>query len=245
MSRSSSLHSPTFSPLYRQIKDLILRNLESGEWGPGDPIPSESDLASRFGVSQGTVRKAIDEMAAENLLVRQQGKGTFVATHKDPGSFFRFLRLLPNQGELPISQSIPLECCRAQVCAHVARVLPMETEEPITILRRLLKLGDEPVVFDEIYLSSELFPDLSLEVLRSGESLYSLFETRYGVRMIRADERLRAVSADRVSAEWLQVAEGSPLLLVERVTFTYGHKPVEWRRGFYSTRNYHYHNELG
>lgn len=245
MSRSSSLHSPTFSPLYRQIKELIMRHLESGEWGPGDSIPSESELAARFGVSQGTVRKAIDEMAAENLLVRQQGKGTFVATHKDPGSYFRFLRLIPNQGDLQVSQSVPLECWRAKAGADVARTLALETGAPITILRRLLKLGDEPVVFDEIYLPSELFPDLSLEVLRSGESLYSLFETRYGVRMIRADERLRAVSADRVSAELLKVAEGSPLLLVERVTFTYGHKPVEWRRGFYSTRNYHYHNELG
>ncbi len=245
MNRSSSLHSPTFSPLYRQIKDLILRDLELGAWGPGDSIPSESELAGRFGVSQGTVRKAVDEMAAENPLVRQQGKGTFVATHKDHGSFFRFLRLVPNQGELPISQSLPLECWRAKAGADVARILALENGAPITILRRLLKLGDEPVVFDEIYLPSQLFPDLSLEVLRSGESLYSLFETRYGVRMIRADERLRAVSADRISAEWLQVAEGSPLLLVERVTFTYGQKPVEWRRGFYSTRNYHYHNELG
>lgn len=245
MNRSASFHSPTFSPLYRQIKDLIMRSLEAGEWRPGDPIPSESELALRFGVSQGTVRKAIDEMAAENLLVRQQGKGTFVATHKDPGSYFRFLRLVPNEGELQISQSVPLECWRAKAGADVARLLALEPGAAIIIIRRLLKLGEEPVVFDEIYLPSELFPDLSLDLLRSGESLYSLFESRYGVRMIRADERLRAVSADRVSAELLQVAEGSPLLLVERVTMTYGRKPVEWRRGFYSTRNYHYYNQLG
>ncbi len=222
-----------------------MRHLASGEWGPGDPIPSESELASRFGVSQGTVRKAIDEMAAENLLVRQQGKGTFVATHKDPGSYFRFLRLVANDGEIRLTQSIPLECWRAKAGADVARTLALEPGAAIIILRRLLKLGEEPVVFDEIYLPSELFPDLSLEILRSGESLYSLFETRYGVRMIRADERLRAISADRVSSELLQIAEGSPLLLVERVTFTYGNKPVEWRRGYYSTRNYHYHNQLG
>ena len=224
---------------------MILHNLESGEWGPGASIPSESELAGRFGVSQGTVRKAVDEMAAENLLVRQQGKGTFVAKHKDPGSVFRFLRLVPNDWNLQVSQSVPLECWRAKAGPDVARTLALETGAPITILRRLLKLGDEPVVFDEIYLSSELFPELSLDVLRSGESLYSLFETRYGIRMIRADERLRAVSADRISSGLLQVADGSPLLLVERVTFTYGQKPVEWRRGFYSTRNYHYHNQLG
>lgn len=224
-----------------------MHSLESGEWGPGDAIPSESELAARFGVSQGTVRKAIDEMAAENLLVRRQGKGTFVATHNDPRSFFRFLHLAPNEGELqPAHDSIPLECWQDSATADVARTLGLAQGAPIVVLRRLLKFGAEPVVFDEIYLPGELFQGLTLDVLKeSDKSLYSLFESRYGVRMIRADECLRAISADRFSAELLNVAEGSPLLLVERVTFTYGNKPVEWRRGFYSTQNYHYHNELG
>jgi GntR family transcriptional regulator len=94
-SRSSfRIAAPTFSPLYRQIKEFMIRSLEAGEWRPGDSIPSEGELAARFNVSQGTVRKAIDEMAAENLLVRRQGKGTFVASHDDPRSFFRFLRLV-------------------------------------------------------------------------------------------------------------------------------------------------------
>ena len=246
MNKPSTLHSPTFSPLYQQIRGLITRGLESGEWGPGDVIPSESDLAARFGVSQGTVRKAIDEMAAENLLVRRQGKGTFVATHNDPRSFFRFLRLAANEGELKSLKSIPLECWRAKAGADVARTLALEPGAPIIIIRRLLRFGDQPAVFDEIYLPGELFADLTMDVLKSGgTSLYSLFENRYGVRMIRAEERLRAVSADRVSADLLKVAEGSPLLLVERTTFTYANKPVEWRRGFYSTHDFHYHNELG
>jgi len=73
--------TPAFSPLYQQIKTLLVRSLQAGEWKPGEAIPSEMDLAARFKVSQGTVRKAIDELAAENLLVRRQGKGTFVATH--------------------------------------------------------------------------------------------------------------------------------------------------------------------
>lgn len=240
------MHSPTFSPLYQQIRGLITRGLESGEWGPGDVIPSESDLAARFGVSQGTVRKAIDEMAAENLLVRRQGKGTFVATHNDPRSFFRFLRLAANEGELKSLKSIPLECWRAKAGTDVARTLALEPGAPIIIIRRLLRFGDQPAVFDEIYLPGELFADLTMDILKSGgTSLYSLFENRYGVRMIRADERLRAVAADRVSSDLLEVAEGSPLLLVERVTFTYANKPVEWRRGFYSTHDFHYHNELG
>ncbi|MBK7356922.1 GntR family transcriptional regulator [Propionivibrio sp.] len=246
MNRPATTHSPTFSPLYQQIRALITRSLESGEWKPGDIIPSESELAERFGVSQGTVRKAIDELANENLLVRRQGKGTFVSTHDDPRSFFRFLRLASNEGELLRLQSIPLECWRAKAGADVARTLALEPGAPINIVRRLMKFGDEPAVFDEIYLPGELFPDLSLDILNSvAVSMYSLFESRYAVRIIRAEERLRAVSADRVSAELLQVAEGSPLLLVERVTYTYDSKPVEWRRGFYSTQNFYYHNELG
>ena len=102
--------SPTFSPLYRQIKNLILQSLEGGEWRPGDVIPSETELALRYNVSQGTVRKAIDEMAADNLLVRRQGKGTFVASHSDPRAFFRFLRLAAINGDIGQSHSVPLEC---------------------------------------------------------------------------------------------------------------------------------------
>ena len=93
----SSLDAATFSPLYLQIKTLITRGLQAGEWKPGDAIPSEGDLAKRFGVSQGTVRKAIDAMASENLLIRRQGKGTYVATHHEARAQFRFLRLAPDE----------------------------------------------------------------------------------------------------------------------------------------------------
>lgn len=238
--------SPTFSPLYRQIKSLMLQGLASGEWRPGESIPSESELALRFKVSQGTVRKAIDEMAAENLLVRKQGKGTFVATHDDPRSLFRFLRLVPLNGDLTPTQSIPLECWRAKAGQEAARILQVELGAPIIIVRRVLAFHNKPVVIDEIYLPGETFRGLTLEMLQEfNGSLYGLFETQFGVRMIRAEERLRAVAADRGNAETLKVAEGSPLLSVERVAFTYGDRPVEWRRGLYSTAEHCYVNELG
>jgi GntR family transcriptional regulator len=237
--------SPTFSPLYRQIKSLILQALESGEWRPGQVIPSEQELAARFSVSQGTVRKAIDEMAAENLLVRKQGKGTFVASHNDPRALFRFLRLVPMDGDLAHPQSIPMDCWRAKAGQEASRMLGIEQGEPIIIVRRLLRFAQKPVVIDEIYLPGEIFQGLTLEVLQSWNgSLYSLFETRFGLRMIRAQERIRAVGADRSTSETLRVPEGTPLLSVERVTYTYGDKPVEWRRGLYSTAEHFYLNEL-
>ncbi|EPZ15952.1 GntR family transcriptional regulator [Thauera terpenica 58Eu] len=240
-----SQDAPTFSPLYRQIKALITQALEAGEWRPGQVIPSEQELAVRFGVSQGTVRKAIDEMAAENLLVRKQGKGTYVASHNDPRALFRFLRLVPLDGDLSHPTSVPLDCWRAKAGQEASRMLAIEPGAPIIIVRRLLQFALKPVVIDEIYLSGETFQGLTAEVLQSWNgSLYSLFETRFGLRMIRAQERIRAVAADRNASEALKVAEGTPLLSVERVTYTYGDKPVEWRRGLYSTAEHFYLNEL-
>ncbi len=237
--------SPTFSPLYRQIKSLILQSLEGGEWRPGEVIPSETELAGRFGVSQGTVRKAVDELASENLLLRRQGKGTYVASHNDPRAFFRFLRLEALKGDIGPSTSVPLECWRAKAGLEAARVLGIKLAEPIVIVRRLLEFSGKPVVVDEIYLPGDVFGGLTLEMLKNWQgSLYTLFESEFGVRMVRAEERLRAVAADRSSAELLGVKEGSPLLSVERVSFSYGGRAVEWRRGLYSTVDHCYVNEL-
>ena len=124
-------------------------------------------------------------------------------------------------------------------------MLAIEPGAPIIIVRRLLKFASKPVVIDEIYLPGEVFQGLTAETLQGWNgSLYSLFESRFGVRMIRAQERIRAVAADRGASEALKVPEGTPLLSVERVTYTYGDKPVEWRRGLYSTAEHFYLNEL-
>jgi GntR family transcriptional regulator len=246
MSPAAVSPSPTFSPLYRQIKALLVQLLQSGEWRPGAMIPSEIELAQRFSVSQGTVRKAIDELAAEHLLIRRQGKGTFVASHDDPRAFFRFLRLMPLAGGMQQAKSVPLECWRAKAGPEAARMLALALGDPIVIIRRLLQFDGKPIVVDEIYLPGAIFGALTLDMLRAYQgSLYSFFESQFDVRVARAEERLRAVPADRVSAELLQVAEGSPLLSVERLSFSYADKPVEWRRGLYNTHDHCYFNELG
>src|ERR1019366_3330895 len=119
--------APTFSPLYQQIKVLITQSLQSGEWKPGDLIPSEVELAGRFKVSQGTVRKAIDELSAENLVVRRQGKGTFVATHHEERAHFRFLRLMPDVGDAHSPDNKIIEVKRMRAPADVARLLDMRS----------------------------------------------------------------------------------------------------------------------
>ena len=141
-----------FSPLYQQIKSLLLQSLERGEWKPGEAIPSEMELASRFQVSQGTVRKAVDELAAENLLTRRQGKGTFVSTHHEPRVRFRFLRLAPIEGEPKPAQSLILDCKRMRASAEMARRLDMRAGDPIIMIRRLLSFSGVPTVVDDIFL---------------------------------------------------------------------------------------------
>src|SRR5690606_24196668 len=135
---SRAPHSAAFSPLYQQIKGLILQGLDRGEWKPGESIPSELELAARFQVSQGTVRKAIDELAAENLLIRRQGKGTFVATHNEAKVRFRFLRLTPDDGKPAASGSQILDCRRVKAPADISPLLELRSGESVVNLRRLL-----------------------------------------------------------------------------------------------------------
>jgi GntR family transcriptional regulator len=236
---------PAFSPLYQQIKELLTRSLQGGEWKPGDAIPSEIELAARYKVSQGTVRKAVDELATENLLVRRQGKGTFVATHAEEQIQYRFLRLRPDAGDTADLQRRLLECRRLRAPADVARALGLKSGDPVVLVRRLLLSDGQPVVLDDIFLPGALFKGLTAERMSGYKGpMYRLFEAEFGVRMIRADEKIRAVAADEAQASVFQVAAGSPLLSVERLSLTYGDKPVELRRGLYRTDRHHYRNEL-
>ena len=237
---------PTFQPLYGQIRALVERALEAGEWAPGEAIPSELELASRFGVSQGTVRKAVQALAADNLLVRRQGKGTFVATHtEEKASNFRFLRIRRNDGRAEYPGSRLIDLRRGKARAEVARALAIKPGAGVFVLRRVLEYGGVPAVLDEITLPAALFRGLTrVRCAAYSGSMYGFFEAEFGVRMLRAEERLHAVAASPACAALLQVAAGTPLLAVDRIAYTYGDRPVEFRRGFCTTQHTHYWNAL-
>jgi GntR family transcriptional regulator len=237
--------TPSFSPLYQQIKSLLVQGLQAGEWQPGQAIPSEMELAARFKVSQGTVRKAIDEMAAENVLVRRQGKGTFVATHAEQSTQYRFLRLQADDGSAaPLSRRL-LECKRMRAPAEVARLLQLKSGDTAVQVRRLLLAGSRPVVLDDLWLPGALFKSLTAERLEGWRGpMYRLFEAEFSVHMVRAEEKIRAVAAGPEESQLLALPAGAPLLSVERLSFTYGDRPVELRRGLYDTAEHHYRNEL-
>ncbi len=237
--------APRFQPLYQQIKTAILHGIESGEWAAGQMIPSEIDLARRFEVSQGTVRKAVEALAAENLLARRQGKGTYVSSHHEAQAQFRFLRLRPDNGPATQPGSRIVDCRRVRAPADVARALAIRASESVLFIRRLLTFEEEPVVLDDIWLAGEEFRQLTSERLanHSGQ-LYAVIESELGTKVLHASEKLRAVCADSSQAQKLGVATGCPLLLVERVTSTFNGRPVELRRGLCRTDRHHYVNEL-
>ncbi|MGZ5071744.1 MAG: GntR family transcriptional regulator [Usitatibacter sp.] len=240
-----SVTTPSFRPLYEQIKILLTQSLVAGEWKPGEAIPSEMELASRFRVSQGTVRKAIDELASEHILLRRQGKGTFVASHSEPSYQYRFLRVTPDSGERPNPKNLFFGLERGKAAGDAARALGLKAGSPVMSFKRVMSFAGKPVVLDEIVFSADQFPGLTLAELEEfNGSVYSFYETVFGVRMIRAEERLRAVAADSFAAAHLRVAPGTPLLCVDRIAFTYGDKPVEWRRGLCLTDGFSYYNEL-
>jgi len=240
--------TPAFSPLYQQIKGLILQGLQSGEWKPGEGIPSEIELAARFRVSQGTVRKAIDALAGDHLLVRRQGKGTFVATHAEHHVQYRFLKLLPDNGDLnsegPAQRQI-IDCKRLRASAEVARALALRAGDAVLQVRRVLSFAGTPTILEDLWLPGAPFKGLTAERLAQYHGpMYALFETEFGVRMVRAEEKIRAVLPDNTQCGLLQVATGTPLMSVERVAYTYNDTPIELRRGLYRTDTHHYHNKL-
>ena len=242
------LPAPAFSPLYQQIKGLILQSLQAGEWKPGEAIPSEMELAARFRVSQGTVRKAIDELAAENLVMRRQGKGTFVATHAEQQVQYRFLKLLPDTGDARVegpAQRRVIDCRRVRANADVARALALRSGDAVMQARRVLSFADVPTILEDIWLPGQAFKGLTATQLANYQGpTYAMFELDFGVRMVRAEEKIRAVLPDEEQARLLNITATTPLLSVERIAYTYNDVPMELRRGLYLTDTHHYRNEL-
>lgn len=239
----------TFQPLYEQIKALITRSLVAGEWKPGEAIPSEFDLARRFGVSQGTVRKAIDALATEFIVVRRQGKGTFVSTHTEPNHQYRFLRVRADAADFDSAKHHPrtsfIGLQKAKADSVTVAKIALRLNQSVWVVSRVLVFDGRPLIFDEITLAQSVFPNLTMDKLAASQgSIYSFLETAYGARMVRAEESIKAVGATKLAAKHLRVAVGTPLLSVDRVAYTYGDKPVEWRRGLCLTDGYSYFNEL-
>ncbi|HUL40958.1 MAG TPA: GntR family transcriptional regulator [Burkholderiales bacterium] len=242
---NDAITSPAFHPLYQQIKILITQSLISGEWRPGDAIPSETELASRYHVSQGTVRKAVSELADENLLIRHQGKGTFVASHTEERRQFHFVRVTSDKGGIIYPEGELLECRRGKADNSISKLLEINNGASLVIIKRLLNVAAKPVMLEEIRLPAALFKRLNAEVInRHACKMYSMFESEFGIRITQVVEQIKAVAANGEAPKLLKLSPGAPLLCIERLAYTFGDKPVEWRKSLCNTKEHYYMNTI-
>jgi GntR family transcriptional regulator len=244
-SETATLDGPDFRPLYAQVKDLMIRRMLRGDWRPGDALPSEGRLAIEFGVSQGTVRKALDELATPNLFERQQGRGTFITQHSQQRALFRFFHIRDESGvkELPTGRVLAVKHMRADRAQ--ARRLALPTRAPIIAILRLRALRGRPVILERIALPAASFPGLDLPIGRElPDELYILYQQRFGVTIAGAQEKLRAVAADALDARSLGVAKGAPLLEIDRLALALDSNPVEWRVSRCNSAHHHYYSEI-
>lgn len=241
---SGTAETPRAQPLYAQVKALILRRLIAAEWRPGELLPSEFQLADRFGVSQGTMRKALDELAADNVVVRRQGRGTFVAEHDDHRALFHFFHLVGPDGERRLPESRLISVRKGLAGRLEAGRLGIGRGAPMIRIRRVRSLDGQPAIAETIAVPQPLFPDLA-EIREVPNTLYDLYERRYGVTIARAVERLSAVAADERDAKLLGIAPGAPLLEIDRTALALDGSPVEWRVSRCLTVTHQYQVELG
>ncbi len=241
--RPGKAGNPARQPLYAQVRALILRRLIDGVWRPGTMLPSEIQLGVEFGVSQGTVRKALDALAAENLVVRRQGRGTFVAEHDLDRALFHFFHMVGENAERQLPDSRVLSCRYGKASATEAAQLALLKGDPVARIRRVRVLGGVPAIVETIVVSEALFPNIG----RDGDlpnTIYELYERRYEVTVARAEERLRAKAAEPAIAELLEIEPGTPLLEIDRTAFSLDGAPVEWRLSLCETRSHYYLAEL-
>ena len=231
-------------PLYARVRELLIARIATGHWGPGQALPSEFQLADELGVSQGTVRKALDDLVAENLLSRRQGLGTFVPELTERRALFLYFNLVRGDGSRELPQSRLLSCRQQPATAEERAQLRLGTRARVVRFSRLRYLHGEPTIIDRIALPQPLFPDLGKGRLPPNH-LYRFYQTQYGITIGKARELSSAVAATAKEAAQLEVKPGTPLLQVDRIAYGVDGRPVEWRVSRCHTQHYRYLSERG
>lgn len=236
---SAPLNAPVgFRPLYRQVKDAFIKRMSDGLWPPGFLLPSEGVLAAKIGVSQGTVRKALDELAAENLILRQQGRGTFVAQHDEKRILFQFFKLVRDDGLPRFPESQVLAAGVATADAEECEGLGLAPGAKVARVRRVRFIDSRPMIVETISLPDAIFPQITAGPVPN--SLYAYYSEQFGVTIAFAREKLKAIGLNAEDAAILQRPVGHPVLMVSRVALALDSRAVEWRVSLCLTDDAHY-----
>lgn len=235
------MEQPNRRPLYRQVKDALMRRLVDGHWRPGELIPAEHALASELGVSQGTARRALDELAQINLVVRRQGKGTFVAEHTRERALFHFFHLVGDDGKRALPGSRVLAVKAGPATREEARRLALSAGAKVVRLHRLRTLDGRVAIVERIVLPASLYDGIErVDRANLPNELYKLYQDRYGVSVARAAEKLKAAPAGPEDAVHLGLRSGAAVLEIDRIAYALDGNPCEWRVSRCDTADHHY-----
>lgn len=215
-------------PLYAQVRETLIERIKAGVWKPGQIIPNEFEIAAELKVSQGTARKAIDTLAADGIVIRRQGRGTYVVEHTPAQVLFRFFHVYDADGQqaLPDSPSVRPRIVSATEAQSEA--LDLKPGASVIQIDRHRTCEGKPFSVETIVLPEALFPALAA-VSTVPNTLYDMFQRTYGILVGRADDRLTAIPATKSDATLLGIAPGSPLLQIDRITYDIDGRPIEWR----------------
>jgi GntR family transcriptional regulator len=220
--------TPGYRPLYRQVYDIIVRKVAQGVWRPGTSLPSEQSLAREMGVSQGTMRKVLDALTAENLLERRQGKGTFIAENTQERTLFRFFRLARPGGKRLTPERTD-EAVKVRVSKATERdKLGLARNERVVEIIRTRLIEKTPAIRESIILPAALFPGIEKRASLPN-SLYSLYQSDYGINIVAAHEELSAQLATEEDQQILDIPQGGPILVIDRLALSLQEQKVEWR----------------
>lgn len=216
------------TPLYYQLAEEIKSRIEANEYAIGECIPPEPELEQIFKVSRVTVRKAIDLLVSQGLLVKRPGKGTFVRAAK----VTQPLNVITSWTETMLARGMRVETAELRVeekipPARVAEALRLQPDEPAVEVYRLRLANGEPVTIMTNYLITSIGRPL-MKVGVTGESLYRILEEKLGVALATAEEIVQALAADGEQAKGLGVKKGFPLIQVTRVTYDPEGTPIEY-----------------
>ncbi|MFO1328064.1 MAG: GntR family transcriptional regulator [Rubrivivax sp.] len=246
MTSRSTGTGPVRTPLYRSVKQQITEALREGRWKHGQKIASEPQLARRFKASVGTIRKAVGELVAENILVREQGRGTFVRTHGRDYMLSVFFRIVGHDGAHELPEVTLLSMKRARADRATAQLLRLKPRAPVFDIETLLALDGQPAILDRMRVPVQMFPDLTHSGFARREgTVYGFFQDRYGITIVRAQEFITAVAADARTAQLLHLPPGAPLLRIARTSYTYKDVPVDTRVRWVSCARHGYLSQLG
>ena len=225
--------------LYEQIKGEILSGIVNSRWSPGDMLPSEFELAAEYGVSQGTVRKALNELTAENVLYRKQGKGTYVSASGEL-RFWGYFRL--NNGKGQISSSERLSVDKMETPSHVADYFSEENTHCFKVCR-VRCVEEIEKVYEVLYLPFEIFPMIE-ETPSLNRFLYQYYEKEYGIPVRSATHKIRAVLPDADCQKHLGIDGRQPVLLQEHIVYNLKEAVIEYREAYCVTDNMYYENKM-